>query len=283
MTKKIIITADDFGMCNEVNEAIIHGMEFGLISSTNVMVNMSAAEAAKSLRERFPDASVGIHWNVTTGKPVCRPDQIKSLVDSEGNFFSINEFKKRYYGRKIRKGDLMRELDAQYQIFRELCGNADYWNTHENSALCVPAFYAFSEIALKYGIPASRNFQRLYIDYDIISNRRKMREIAVRNFVNLWFGIIIKRKFKLPDARLFSFKLTSKYDLALLIRTLSTAKQKSVEIVVHPATSGSNPLFGNIGKERYSEYRFVTDGILLALLRDYGLQICNFKKAISNG
>ena len=52
------------------------------------MVNMEALEAAAKLRERFPNISIGMHWNVTTGKPVTDPNEIPTLVDKNGNFFS---------------------------------------------------------------------------------------------------------------------------------------------------------------------------------------------------
>lgn len=70
---KIIITADDYGMCSEVNRAIDEGIENGIITTTNVMTNMAALSEAADLRERYPRLSIGLHWNVTTGRPVSPP------------------------------------------------------------------------------------------------------------------------------------------------------------------------------------------------------------------
>ena len=81
--QKVIITADDYGMCDIVDKAIDAGIENGIITSTNVLLNMDSLENAKTLRKRYPNVSVGIHWNVTTGKPVCDPEQVPSLVDAE--------------------------------------------------------------------------------------------------------------------------------------------------------------------------------------------------------
>ena len=38
--KKLIITADDYGMSRAVNDAIDAGVDAGLITSTNAMTNM---------------------------------------------------------------------------------------------------------------------------------------------------------------------------------------------------------------------------------------------------
>ena len=93
--QKIIVTADDYGMCDVVDKAIDAGIENGIITTTNVMLNMETLHNAKNLREHFPHISVGIHWNVTTGKPVSKPEDIPTLVDENGEFWPINIFKKK--------------------------------------------------------------------------------------------------------------------------------------------------------------------------------------------
>ena len=42
-TRKLIVTADDYGMSHEVNQAIEQCIEAGVVSSTNLIVNMEAA------------------------------------------------------------------------------------------------------------------------------------------------------------------------------------------------------------------------------------------------
>lgn len=92
--QKIIVTADDYGMCNEVDHAIDAGIENGFITTTNVMLNMDTLSNASDLRTRYPQLSVGIHWNVTTGKPISNPGTTPTLVDNNGDFWSISVFKK---------------------------------------------------------------------------------------------------------------------------------------------------------------------------------------------
>ena len=38
--QKLIVTADDYGMCQPVDDAIDAGIENGMITTTNVMTNM---------------------------------------------------------------------------------------------------------------------------------------------------------------------------------------------------------------------------------------------------
>lgn len=275
----VIITADDYGMCESVNKAIEAGIENGFITSTNVLVNIEedSLQQAGALREKYPGISIGIHWNVTTGKPTLQANKIPSLVNDNGYFHSIEEFKRRAGRGIINRNELMNELLNQAEIFNSLCSNADYWNTHENSSLCRRAYPVFEQAAQTLGISATRNFQRVYIDYDQINLKRRLREIAVRTYINWWFKNKISKVFYLPDARLFPFDYKSKYDIDNLIACLISNNGKIVELVVHPATAAGNPLFGNVSAQRIDDYNFVVDNKVKKRLTSAGIKWESFK------
>lgn len=277
--QKIIITADDYGMCDIVNDAIDAGIQNGFITTTNVMVNMEALEAAAKLRERFPNISIGMHWNVTTGKPVTDPKEIPTLVDKNGNFFSITEFKRKYAKGQIQKKDLEIELCNQYEMFRNVCGEADYWNTHENSALSTKTFPVFSEVALRYGIKATRTFQRVYYDKINLSPKQAVREMLVKNFFELWFTHI-RKTYKMPSARVVSFDRISKTQGNVLMDALKKDGRDYIEVVFHPATSANHPCFGNISTERVKEYEYTSSAEIMNLYRKNGFKFCTFEDLI---
>ena len=72
--KKLIITADDYGMSKAVNEAIEAGIDAGLITSTNVMTNMPFYKDAVKLKDK-KGISVGLHWVLACGKPILPKDE----------------------------------------------------------------------------------------------------------------------------------------------------------------------------------------------------------------
>ena len=92
--KKLIITADDYGMSRAVNDAIDAGIDAGLITSTNVMVNMPFFKEALKLKDKA-GVSVGLHWVLACGKPILSSKEIPSLVASNGEFYSYPEFRAR--------------------------------------------------------------------------------------------------------------------------------------------------------------------------------------------
>jgi predicted glycoside hydrolase/deacetylase ChbG (UPF0249 family) len=71
----VIINADDFGMSGAVNRAILSGMERGLVTSTSIMANMPGFEEAAALARDHQElrGRVGVHLNLTEGKPLSQP------------------------------------------------------------------------------------------------------------------------------------------------------------------------------------------------------------------
>ena len=59
MNRRLIITADDYGMCETVNQAIEECLAVGTVRATCVMTNMPAYSTAESLRKKFPQSSLG--------------------------------------------------------------------------------------------------------------------------------------------------------------------------------------------------------------------------------
>ncbi len=275
--QKIIITADDYGMCDIVDKAIDEGIENGFITTTNVMLNMESLENAKTLRSRYPNISVGIHWNVTTGRPLLDPTDIPSLVRSDGSFWSISEFKKRYSKKLIDPKELEMELEAQVSLFESTCGKADYWNTHENSALHTKTFPVFSKVAKRHGIDATRTFQRVYYDKKNLGIKKSIREFLVKNFFQYWFTKI-RKEFIMPSARVVSFGKISKTEGNVLLNAILKDGRDGIEIVFHPATSAEHAFFGNISTERVKEYEFVSSKNVYDTYIKNGIEFINFSE-----
>lgn len=72
---RLIVNADDFGISNAVNRAILTSMESGFVTSTSMMANMPGFDDAVTLiREHsFLAGKIGMHLNLTEGRPLSRP------------------------------------------------------------------------------------------------------------------------------------------------------------------------------------------------------------------
>ena len=64
--KKLIVNADDFGLCTSVNKAIIECHLAGNINSTTLMANMPGTEEAVELSKKHTKLNLKDGWTVTT-------------------------------------------------------------------------------------------------------------------------------------------------------------------------------------------------------------------------
>lgn len=91
----LIINADDFGMCNSTNEAIIRTLQGDLVHSTTLMVPCPGMLNAMHFLANHPEIPFGVHLTVTSDSvynhwgPVTSIDKVPSLVDRTGRFYTF--------------------------------------------------------------------------------------------------------------------------------------------------------------------------------------------------
>ena len=82
--KRLIVNADDFGLAESVNRGIIAAHRDGILTSASLLANGLAFDQAIVLSRRFPGLSVGVHLNISEGRPVSPATAIPSLVNERG-------------------------------------------------------------------------------------------------------------------------------------------------------------------------------------------------------
>lgn len=117
MAKRLIINADDFGLCSGVNRAIIEAHRKGVITSASLMVNLEGFDEAVDLARLTPSLDLGIHITLADVRPLCPPEQIPSLVDRRGYFLRRRRLLALLLRRKIQRSDIEREILAQVKKF----------------------------------------------------------------------------------------------------------------------------------------------------------------------
>ena len=84
--KRFIITADDCGLSEGINQAAAALHKKGMLTAASVMTNMPAAEHAFELFKQCPGLEVGIHLNISDGLPLTRPESPSPLTRTDGHF-----------------------------------------------------------------------------------------------------------------------------------------------------------------------------------------------------
>ena len=70
--RRLIVNADDFGLATGVNEGIIEAHVNGILTSTSLMVDRSAAADAVRLARAHPALSIGLHY-IEDGPEIDQP------------------------------------------------------------------------------------------------------------------------------------------------------------------------------------------------------------------
>lgn len=160
MVKKLIINADDFGLCDGVTLGILKAHQDGILTSTTCMMNMPHIEEYLSLASHFPHLGLGVHLVLTIGQPLT----MGSFCDENGNFKSRNT----YPDRKVivKQDELYLEWKAQIDKFIQLTGHKP---THLDSHHHVHLLPGNIDIALKlakeYDLPLRQEYY-LQTDYE---------------------------------------------------------------------------------------------------------------------
>ena len=84
--KRLVVTADDFGLTRGVVEGIVEAHEIGIVTSTSLMVNAPAAEDAFEEARRLPSLATGLHFVLTFGRPFGPREPLSRLLSRDGAF-----------------------------------------------------------------------------------------------------------------------------------------------------------------------------------------------------
>ena len=81
----LVVTADDFGLAPEVNEAVEIAHRDGILSAASLMVS-GAAPTMRFAEPRLPELAVGLHLALIDGRPTLPASRIPDLVGPDGTF-----------------------------------------------------------------------------------------------------------------------------------------------------------------------------------------------------
>jgi hopanoid biosynthesis associated protein HpnK len=134
--RRIVITADDFGFSESVNEAVERGFRDGVLRSASLMVSAPAAADAIARARRLPGLRVGLHVTVVQGVPVLPTADIPHLVDGDGRFpDDLLSAALGWFFHGATRRELGREIAAQFAAFRATGLSLDHVDVHNHMHL----------------------------------------------------------------------------------------------------------------------------------------------------
>src|SRR5436309_6725489 len=77
---RLIVNADDFGLSESVNAAVLETHDRGIVTSCSLMVAEPAATAAVEAARERPALAIGLHLTAVCGRAVLPAAEIPPLV-----------------------------------------------------------------------------------------------------------------------------------------------------------------------------------------------------------
>ena len=155
--RRLIVSADDFGRDEALNEAVEVANRSGILSTASLMVAAPAAPDAVARARRLPGLRVGLHLVLVDGGPILPRAAIGGLVGADGQF-DDNQIRAalRYFFAPAARRQLAEEIGAQFAAFRATGLALDHVNAHKHMHLHPTVARLVVEIGRDYGLRAVR-------------------------------------------------------------------------------------------------------------------------------
>lgn len=266
--RRVVFHADDFGMNEAINRGIVRGFTHGLLTSTSLLSNaphaipalvawqellrdqraglLPSAEARRRLLDADSSFDLGVHLNLTQGRPLTPDSYPDELLNSEGCFPGIGRlFGALWRVRRLFEPLLFLELSAQIERLLDSDVAPTHLNGHQYIETLPGIAPLIPRLAQKYGIPVVR----------VAQERRLWRTTLLRGEISNWGLSQIKRLFATRflrqmdqsqlqhPAAFFGTSHAGRINLNLIrlfLESMPVRKDCLIEIGLHPAVSESD-------------------------------------------
>jgi predicted glycoside hydrolase/deacetylase ChbG (UPF0249 family) len=278
--KTLIVNADDFGLCDGVNAAIVDAYAAGSLTSTTLLVNGASAPAAAQFAARHPGLGVGLHFNLTLGRPSAEAGEVASLVAAGGEFPARGVLARRLLLGRVDGAHIARELDAQLAAFRALGLVPTHVDSHQHVHAFPPVFDVLARACAERALPlrqpwvaraagsrgAGRALRTGLLD---AMNRRNHRRWHARVRSNLAFTSVF-------DLGAVPARLQASHYRTLL----DAAGASPCELMVHLSRTQDDVAgLTRIGAVSHAEWACLREGTLAWLAAELGWRLRSWRDA----
>jgi predicted glycoside hydrolase/deacetylase ChbG (UPF0249 family) len=253
--KKITLCADDYGQNESISQAIIALLKKNRLSATSCMTTSSNWPShAKWLMPFATQADIGLHFNLTEGKPLS-----EKLAQSHG-FLPLSQLLVKAYWRMLNAHALEAELHAQLDAFQIALGRMpDFIDGHQH----IHQLPVIRDVLLKVyeeRLRPTKCYVRCVDDpkvYVRLYNRNYFKRLMIQLLgASIFKKNIIKRDIPHNSsfAGIYQFADSKNYS-RIFPRFLSEIRDGGI-IMCHPGLLSQDETDG-IAKARYHEFLYL--------------------------
>jgi chitin disaccharide deacetylase len=245
------VTADDFGLAEEVNAAVETAHRHGIVSAASLMVNGPAAADAVRRARNLAGLRVGLHVVLVDGAPVLPPDRIPALVDRTGRLRSdLFRVGVEIACRNALRAQLRAEIEAQFECYRRTGLALDHVDAHRHFHLHPIVARELIAAGRRHGMRAMRIPAEPRMVVARIDPRSRTSSWVVTACAALLRAQALHAGLRVADA-VFGLAWSGALTQARLVGLLDQLPDGLIEIYAHPAVADRFP--GHARGYRYAE------------------------------
>lgn len=271
-SRRLIVTADDFGLSWAVNEAVERASRDGILTCASLMVGEEAAEDAVARARRLPGLRVGLHVVVAEGRPVLAPERIPALCDAHGRLDGrLVHAGFRFFFRPQARRQLADEIEAQFAAFMRTGLPLDHVNAHKHMHLHPTVLGLILRIGRRYGMRAVR------LPYEpstvAVSPRAWRKHWKAASVTGLWTWLMRQRLDRagvLHNDAVMGLLQSGALDEAAVMQLLGNLPSGVTELYCHPAVDDDAGALA-LGYRKKAEFEALVSLKVAAALREEGI------------
>lgn len=250
--KFLIVTADDFGLHEAINEAVERAARAGTLTAASLMVAAPAAADAVRRARALPQLRIGLHVTLADGRAELPPRAIPHLVDDSGRFRSGSGPSLalegwRWFALPAARRELEAEVRAQFAAFARTGLPLDHVNAHKHLHLHPTVLGTILEVGRDFGLRAVR----LPAEPPWLARRR-----AAAAGLAPWLALMRRRLDAAGLERndhVFGIAASGAMDEPTLLSILARLPDGATEIYLHPATLAGGAIAASMAGYRHTD------------------------------
>jgi len=249
----LIVTADDFGLHEAVNEAVEQAARAGALTTASLMVAAPAAADAVLRARALPQLRVGLHLTLADGGAQLPRCDIPHLVDAHGRFDDrLVREGWRYFALPRVRRQLEAEIRAQFAAFVRTGLALDHVNAHKHLHLHPTVLGLLIEVGRDFGAPPVRvPAEPLWF-----AKRTSTTALLAAAGLRAWVALMRRRLDSagiVHNDHVFGIAASGSMDEARLLEILARLPQGATEIYLHPALTSGQAISPSMRAYRHAD------------------------------
>jgi chitin disaccharide deacetylase len=289
--RQLIFNADDFGLTEGVNRAILEAHRDGVVSSATLMANGAAFDNAVEMARSVPKLSVGCHVVLVDGYPVAPAGALDTLVairsaEPDKFYSSLSAFAARATLGGFDREQLVEEITAQIRKIQAAGIEVTHLDSHKHTHIFPEILAAMLRAARICGVRAIRSPfvpVKAILAQQFAGRRvllKRYGQVRILNTFSRQFQRQTKRAGLLAPDGVIGVIETGALDAALLRQALANLPEGTWEFVSHPgyADNDLRAVRTRLVESRERERDLLTSSELKEFLAEQKIGVISYRE-----